>query len=288
MAIGMEMFQRPFQKVLDDYIEGIIDEREFLSLSEYFKRWRFNYNLYKPILRFARSNSIPVVALNMDREIIDKVSKNGIDSLTESERKRIPADMDFSDSEYMERISEVFKYHKDWKEKNFDFFFQSQILWDETMSLSIVDFLKSNPDRQMVVIAGQGHLQFGSGIPKRTFRRNGENYSIILIDASLIDGIADHVVFPKPVEGITSPKLMVFLNIKEENLNISGFPDKSVSEKAGLQAGDIIISMDGNAVSSIEDVKIHLFYKKSGDVVRVKVLRSENNRQEEIEYKVRL
>ncbi len=28
IAIGMEMFQRPFQEALDDYIEGKIDERE--------------------------------------------------------------------------------------------------------------------------------------------------------------------------------------------------------------------------------------------------------------------
>jgi hypothetical protein len=46
--------------------------------------------------------------------------------------------------------------------------------------------------------------------------------------------------------------------------------------------------MDGQSTRSIEDVKIHLFYKKNGDLVRVKVLRSENNSQEEIEYKVRL
>jgi len=224
----------------------------------------------------------------MDREIIDKVSKNGIDSLTKKERKRVPADMDFSDSEYMERIREVFRYHKDWKEKNFDYFYQSQILWDETMSLSTVDFLKKDPGKQMVVIAGQGHLEFGSGIPKRTYRRNGETYAIVLIDASLDDGIADHVVFPKSVEGITSPKLMVFLDIKEENLKISGFPESSVSEKAGLQTGDIIISMDGQTTNGIEDVKIHLFYKEKGDIVSVKVLRSEKNGQEEIEYKVRL
>jgi hypothetical protein len=226
--------------------------------------------------------------LNIDREIIEKVSKNGIESLTNTEMKRVPADMDFSDSEYRDRISEVFRHHTNWKEKNFDFFYQSQILWDETMAFSIETFLKSNPDKQMVVIAGQGHLQFGSGIPKRTFRRNGETYTIILIDTQLIDGIADHVVFPKSVEGITSPMLMAFLEIEEEKLKIAGFPEKSVSEKAGLQVGDIIISMDGQTTRSIEDVKIHLFYKKSGDVVRVKVLRSEKNVQEEIEFKIRL
>ncbi|MCC6347002.1 MAG: ChaN family lipoprotein, partial [Nitrospirales bacterium] len=54
LAIGMEMFQTPCQKVLDDYIAGKIDEKEFLKKSEYFKRWTFDYRLYKPILDFAR------------------------------------------------------------------------------------------------------------------------------------------------------------------------------------------------------------------------------------------
>ena len=288
IAIGMEMFQRPFQKSLDDYIEGRIDEREFLGRTEYFKRWRLDYNLYRPILRFARLNRIPVVALNMEREIINKVSKDGIDSLTESERNKIPAGMDFSDSAYTERIRGIFKYHKNWKDKNFDFFYQSQIMWDETMSLSIDEFLRNNPDRQMIVIAGQGHLEFGSGIPKRTLRRNGETYAIILIDADIADGIADHVVFPKPVKGITSPRLMAFLNIEGDILEITGFPEESVSKKAGLKEGDIIIFLDDYAVSSIEDIKLHLFYKKKDEVVMVKVLRGEKDEKGEMEFRVKL
>lgn len=288
IAIGMEMFQRPFQKTLDDFSAGVIDERELLRRTEYYERWRFDYRLYQPILRFARLNGIPVVALNMDRNIIDTVSDGGLDSLNEDERSRIPADMDFSDSAYRERLREVFMHHPEWEKKNFDFFYQSQILWDETMSLSIDDFIRKNPEKQIVVIAGQGHLQFGSGIPERTFRRNGENYAIILIDATIEKGIADYVLFPKHVEGVTSPKLMVFLDSDEGDLKISGFPDKSISEKAGMQAGDIIMSLDGNEVRSIEDVKIYLLYKRRDDVVRVKVLREEDGRQEEIEYKVRL
>ena len=63
----MEMFQRPFQKVLDDYIGGKIDEAEFLKGTEYFKRWGFDYQLYRPILLFARSEKIPVVALKSSR-----------------------------------------------------------------------------------------------------------------------------------------------------------------------------------------------------------------------------
>ena len=107
----MEMFQRPFQKTLDEYISGSIDEREFLKKSEYFKRWGFDYNLYKPILDFARAEKIPVVALNLRREITDKVSKTGMDSLTDDERKDVPEQMDFSDKEYRDRLRQVFDQH---------------------------------------------------------------------------------------------------------------------------------------------------------------------------------
>jgi uncharacterized iron-regulated protein len=288
MAIGMEMFQRPFQQTLDDYIAGKIEEKEFLRETEYFKRWRFDYNLYKPILDYARRNSIPVVALNMEREIIDQVSDDGIDSLSPDDHDRIPEGMDFSDMEYRERIRNVFRHHRDWKEKNFDYFYQSQILWDETMSLSIDRYLRENPGHKIVVIAGQGHLEFGSGIPKRTMRRNGLSYSIVLIDASLDEGVADYVLYPKPVEGVASPKLMVLLDLDEDVLEVAGFPHGSVSEEAGLKEGDIIIALDDQPISSLEDVKIQLFYRKKGDPVTVTVLRKENGEEREIQFSFKL
>ena len=288
LAIGMEMFQRPFQKTLDDYIAGKIDEKEFLKRSEYFKRWGFDYNLYKSILDFARLNKIPVVGLNIEREIIDKVSEKGLDSLTDEDKKAVPPEMDYSDEKYRERMNGVFRMHKDWEKKKFGYFYQSQILWDETMSQSIVAFLRKNPDYQMVVIAGQGHLEYGSGIPRRSYRRNGESYAIALIDSDIKKGIADYVIFPKYVEGTVSPKLMVILNEKEGKLTVTGFPDISVSEDAGIKTGDVIISMDGVSVSSVEELKIRLFYKKKGETASVKVLRKIEEDEKEMEFKVKL
>ncbi|MEK7789697.1 MAG: ChaN family lipoprotein, partial [Planctomycetota bacterium] len=277
VAIGMEMFQMPFQGILDGYIAGRIDEKEFLKKSEYFKRWGFDYNLYKPILDFAREEKIPLVALNIRREIVAKVSKSGLDSLSDEEKKEIPQQMDFSDNEYRDRLMKVFKMHQNSKDRNFDFFYQSQVLWDETMAQSIDEFFKKNPDfqqnGQFVVIAGGGHIQYGSGIPKRTFRRNGYEYAVILNDANMERNIADYIFYPQLMEGITSPKLMVSLKEEDGRVMIEGFPENSVSEKAGLKGGDIILSIDSEPVGSVEDMKIHLFYKKKGDTVKVKVLR---------------
>ncbi len=46
LLLGMEMFQRPFQGPLDDYVAGRIDEREMLRRTEYFSRWSFDYTFY--------------------------------------------------------------------------------------------------------------------------------------------------------------------------------------------------------------------------------------------------
>ena len=282
IAIGMEMFQRPFQKSLDSYIAGDTKEADFLKQSEYFNRWGFDYPLYKPILDFARTEKIPVIALNLHKEIIEKVSHGGIDSLSDEEKKEIPSELDFSDNEYRERLKEIFSMHKNADKKNFEYFYQSQILWDETMSHSVDEFLKNKPDHKIVVLAGQGHLRYGSGIPKRTFRRNGQDYAIVLIDEDVEQGIADYVVFPKPVEGTTTPKLMVFLKTEKDRTTITGFPEKSVSEKAGLKAEDVLLFIDDIEVKSIDDIKIHLLYKKTGDIVRVKILRKEDGREKEM------
>jgi uncharacterized iron-regulated protein len=288
IAIGMEMFQRPFQKSLDDYIEGRIDERELLKKTQYFKRWGFDYNLYRPILEFARSERIPVVALNMRQEIVDKVFQGGIDSLSEEEKALIPSRMDFSDDAYRERLEKVFQEHQDFGAGNFDFFYQAQILWDETMSESIDEFLKAHPSDHMVVLAGNGHLTYRSGIPKRTATRNGYDDAIILNDVDLEKDIADYVLFPKSIPGVTSPKLMVLLKEKGGKVEIAGFPSGSNSEKAGMKVGDMILSIDHTPVRDIDDVKIDLLFKKKGEEVKVRILRKGFFGSQEIDFKVAL
>ncbi len=273
LAIGMEMFQRPFQKVLDDYIAGEINEREFLKRSEYFKRWGYDYNLYKPILDFARTEKIPVVALNIRHEIVEKVSKDGLDSLSEEEKQEVPQQMDFSDEKYRDRLKDVFNKHKGSGERSFDFFYQAQILWDETMALSVDEFLKKNPDFRMVVLAGGGHLAYGSGIPKRAFRKNGLPYVIALNDDDVERDIADYLVLPQSLEGTAAPKLMVVLKVEGKRVVVTSLPEDSVSKKAGIKEGDTILSLDGTTVESVEDIKLELFFKKKDEVVKVKVLR---------------
>lgn len=286
-AIGMEMFQQPFQQSLEDYIAGRTGEKEFLLDSEYFKRWRFNYHLYREILDFARTYGIPVVALNQKEEIIKKVSRGGLDALSDEEKREIPPDMDMSDRTYRERLMMVFKEHAG--SKDFLNFYQAQILWDETMAHSIDAYLRENPGFQMVVIVGQGHVAYGSGIPERAYRLNGREYATIITSAGggLDPDVADYVVFAEPMPAPESPLIGVLLDKEGDALVIKEVSGGSPAERAGLKKGDLFISADSIPVEGIEDLKVALFDKKPGETLTVRVKRKKFlARDEELELTV--
>ena len=275
LVIGMEMFQRPFQEFLDKYINGEIDEAEFLRKTEYFERWSYDYNLYRDILQFARSKRIPVIALNLRKEIIGKVSKKGIESLTEEELSEIPDGIDMTNERYREFLKSIYGRHGSSGKRNFEYFFQSQLLWDETMARSVVEALRRYPDSQMVVLAGNGHLQYSWGVPGRVSRMMDVSSVVILNapDDELSKELADFIIYPDYVPVPPSPKLGVFLEKAEDGVRLKKVITGKPAARAGLEDGDVIISIDDQPVRSISDIKIFLLTKKKGDKIKVTVRR---------------
>ena len=275
LVIGLEMFQRPFQRYLDQYINGDIGEGEFLKKTEYFKRWGYNYNLYRDILHFARANRIPVIALNLRKELIKKVSGEGIDSLTEEEYAEIPGDIDMTNREYSESMKEVFSHHSSSQNKGFENFFQAQILWDETMAHAISEAMEKYPDMQMVVLAGNGHLRYSWGIPDRVRRLTNESGVIILNggEEKINRELADFVLYPEPVKAPESPKLKVILEEKDNLVTVKEVMKGGPAEQAGLKADDIIHKIDDREIEDISDIKIVLLDKRHGDPIKMIIYR---------------
>jgi uncharacterized iron-regulated protein len=181
IAIAFEMFQRQFQPVLNDYIAGTIDELQLIKQSEYDERWGFDWKYYAPIIQFAKKNSLSLLALNTPTEITTKVSTQGLNSLTQEERKQIPPFFEIrtDNRDYRQMLAEVYQQHTHGKHGNsedIDSFFTTQVLWDETMAEAIAQYHHKNPTDRIIVIAGQGHIIYGFGIPDRVARRlQGKN-----------------------------------------------------------------------------------------------------------------
>jgi len=263
IAIGMEMFQRPFQAVLDDYIAGKIDEKTMLKKSEYFLRWGYDYRLYRPIMLYAKENHIPLIALNLKREITKKVSKSGIGSLNDVEKKRIPKELELDNEAYKERILEVLNDPKHLAampakyRPNITYIYQAQVLWDETMAQSIASYLKSHPDTIMIVLAGNGHLEYYSGIPNRLTRRLDIPIHVILQDEKEQPNRADQYLFPKTLQMQATPKLGVQLDRKA--LKVTSVFKGSLAEKLGVKREDTILQVDNMPVRTLADLRLALY-----------------------------
>ena len=273
-AVGMEMFQKPFQQAINDYLAGAVNEKEFLKQTQYFKRWQYDYNLYREIIEYAKAKNIPIIALNLWSEIIRTVAKGGLDALTDAEKAQVPSDMDMSDEGYRQHLKEIFENHKSLGTKNFDNFYQAQILWDETMAHSADTFLRKNPGYQMVVLAGVGHIVRGAGIPKRAFRMNGKDYVTLIPSIGAPDEEAgDFILFPDHITPPETVTLGIILKKTSGAAGIEKVQPSSVAEKAGLKEDDVLVSIDDWKIEDIDDVRIALSDKKHGEKIIIKALR---------------
>ncbi len=176
LAIGMEMFQRQTQPLLDRYLAGKITATELRKQTEFDRRWGFKWEYYLPILQFAQANHLPVIALNTPTEITRKAARQGLESLTKAELEYIPplVEIDRSNAKYQQMILGSYQQHAgivSISSKSFDRFYTAQLLWDETMAERTANFAKQNPNYLTIVLAGRSHIIYGYGIPDRVIRR---------------------------------------------------------------------------------------------------------------------
>jgi uncharacterized iron-regulated protein len=207
-GLGMEMFQRPFQGVLDDFAAGTIDEAALQSRTGWAERWGYDFSLYGPILRLAVKAGGSLVALNTPRELTKKVSRQGIESLTEAERGELP-ELVLDDADHRAWWDAIMgamggahghaRAEGGGGEKeagtgtgegtgtedeqsagmpSAERIYTAQVLWDETMAEVAATWLAADGRRRMVILAGSGHCH-ESAIVRRLERRGaGEVMSI--------------------------------------------------------------------------------------------------------------
>jgi uncharacterized iron-regulated protein len=277
LAIGMEMFPHSSQAALDAFVAGTIDEPEFLKKSGYFKNWGFDYRFYRDILDYARANKLPVVGLNLDKGITNKVFRNGgLAALSPEERDTIPAERDLALPGYRKRITEAFTMHgQHATPEQMNNFFQAQALWDEAMAESAAEFLRKNPDYRMMMVVGQGHALKDNAIPPRLARRMPVSVAVILTagEHEVTPNEADYLVSVEPLSLPPLPVLGVQLADSAKGVQVMGLSPEGKAGEAGIEEGDYLLSLDDGPIATVEDLKLALFYRKKGETVRVKVLR---------------
>jgi uncharacterized iron-regulated protein len=302
LAIGMEMFPASSQPALDKYTLGTeeIDERTFLKESDYYNVWGYDYRYFREILHFARENKLPVVGLNLDRQIVSEVFRSGnTDSLDKEIKKKLPLDRNLDMQGYSERLSFMHNIHMQGSHGSGaeSGFIQAQGIWDETMAENIATFLVNHPEYRMVVLAGSQHTRKDSAIPPRVARRvQVEQASVLNIynenPPTNLNQVADYFFLAAPAELPPSAKIGVVLSTETENgrsfQKITELSPHGKAAAAGLLAGDIVKEINSFPVSDMADLRIAMLDTKEGETVEIKVIRKKGGADQEHLFKVEL
>ena len=281
LSIGLEMIQQPFQAVLDEYIAGRINERQMLRKVEWYKRWKYDFRLYRPIFDYAKTNKIQLIALNIPHEVTKRVSKEGIKGLSQKDRAFLPKILDRSNKHYEARLKSVYSMHSHGVKNNskaFDYFYDAQLAWDEGMAFAAANYLKKHPKSKMVVIAGSGHLINREGIPSRLDRQIGKRSAVILNRSNTSNNPssknADFLLFSPESKLPPAGLVGITMGDTKQGVKVGSVITKGAAAKAGIKANDVIVAIDQQAIKETSDVNLWRLDKKPGDKATVKLLRN--------------
>ncbi len=191
LVVGMEMFDRSYQPVLDRWAEGGLDEQGFLRRTHWYANWRYDYALYRAILDYLKQERIRLVGLNLPFFIPPKIRVGGVEYLSDHEKKFLPSEVDTGIAAHRDYARKIFAMHEFRGGADFEDFYLAQCVWEDGMAEAVAAHLGSG---QMVVVVGNGHIRFGYGIPQRAFKRTGAEYRTVYLAAAgepLEPGIAD-------------------------------------------------------------------------------------------------
>ncbi len=226
VALSLEMFQRDVQGILDEYLAGLITEKHFKADS---RPWQ-NYQAdYRPLVEYARTHRLPVVAANAPRRYVNRVTRLGPTALADlSDRARTflpplpyaPASEAYRakwDRLMAESMAEMPSRHDTSRvapsapadttammHGGALHLLASQSLWDAAMAFSIAEHLLRTPGALVLHMVGGFHVERHTGIPEHLLRyRPGTRILVVAVrpaaslapfDVGRFEGLGDFVI----------------------------------------------------------------------------------------------
>ena len=172
VAVSMEMFERDVQTVVDEYLKDLITEKKFLDDS---RPWNNYKTDYRPLVEFAKQNSLPVIAANAPRRYVNIVSRSGrapLERLSPEAKKWLaPLPYLAPSAEYSAKFNALMGGVKS-ETAAPSKILEAQALWDATMAFSIAEHLKKEPTALIVHLNGSFHTENRLGTAEQFLKLN--------------------------------------------------------------------------------------------------------------------
>lgn len=160
LIIGAEMFERDQALILQNYVKGNLDDKEF---EKQMRLWNNYKTDYKPLLKFAKEHNINYVATNVPRRYASMVFKKGVEALgtLSVEEKSWIAPLPFPYDKNLPGYVKMLKMFDDSMHAN-ENFPKSQAIKDATMAHFLLQ--ESKPNSLFLHLNGAYHSDNFEGI----------------------------------------------------------------------------------------------------------------------------
>jgi uncharacterized iron-regulated protein len=290
VAIGLEMFPYTQEAALDDWTAGRLSEEEFLRASGWYRHWGYNWGYYRDLFLYARDHRLRMFPVNAPREVVTAVRKKGFEGLTAEEASHVPRQIDAKSADHMRLFRASFTdatFHAGMSDEQWQAMLSAQCTWDATMAHHALAALSKDPDPKaiVVVLAGSGHVQYGMGIERQARQWfTGRIASVLPVPVadekgeavkSVRASYANFVWGVPPEREPEFPDLGVATRPAEgqAGLEVLHVEEDSPGSRAGIAAGDRLVSLDGAPLTDREGLARALGARRWGDSVTLSIVR---------------
>jgi len=197
VILGMEMFERDVQPVLDEYLSGHIREQDFLKAS---RPWGNYESDYRPLIEYAKENGLDVAATNAPSRYASLARRRGLvvlDSL-ESSWNWLPHAMPMTgisdqvappspeyEARFRAEMEEMGTHEPMPGMPSADAMLVAQNLRDATMAFAIGFPLS---EKLVLHINGSFHSADGLGIPEH-LRHSNPGIRMLIVTMNIVEDI---------------------------------------------------------------------------------------------------
>ncbi len=185
LALALEMFERDIQPLLDAYLQGSIGEDRLLEFS---RPWPNYEQDYRPLVDFAKSKGLPVIASNVPRRAAAAVAMaNEISpAVLGLDRIYLPDAIRLDSKEYRKRFMATISgmpHGGPMGDANPEALYKAQVLKDAVMAASLERFL----DRRILFCCGHFHCDYHLGIPYQLEKNHPKTRIAVIAMASAVE-----------------------------------------------------------------------------------------------------
>ena len=191
VALGLEMFEADVQLVLDEYLAGLIQERDLEAAA---RPWGNYATDYRPLVEAAKAAGAPVLATNAPHRYVRRLSRG--ETLADLEDAAlavlpplpVPPPSPATSRAFRDLMGGMAGHGG----PSVDDLLAAQNLRDAQMAHIVATWLGRNPGGLVVHVNGSFHSQGGRGIPEHLARRvPGARQLVVTFQPDLEDADPD-------------------------------------------------------------------------------------------------